>query len=197
VRAQRLPREARREQILDIALEMFAAEGFSGTSISEIERRVGFKAGTGSFYRHFASKEELLEAAVEREVGRCMEQIRREWSELDVPEDARLAMAATARQMLRNIRHFDRLGRLIQAEGDRVPGLRRQFIDALSRSHAFGRWVDDGAGFVAAAALLGFHQFHRASGGRLRGMSDDEFIDNLVALLPTPTVPERRLRRSR
>ena len=60
-----------RERILDAALELFAEEGFQGTTISEVERRVGLTPGTGSFYRHFPSKEALLQAAVDSEVERC------------------------------------------------------------------------------------------------------------------------------
>ena len=62
------------------ARRMFG-EGNGRGGDGEIERRVGFKAGTGSFYRHFNSKEELLEAAVEREVSRCVAHIEEEASE--------------------------------------------------------------------------------------------------------------------
>src|SRR5579862_8137657 len=58
-----------RDRILDAALDVFAEEGFAGATISEVERRVGLAAGTGSLYRHFSSKEELLQAAVGREVS--------------------------------------------------------------------------------------------------------------------------------
>jgi len=199
VRAQRLPRQARREQILDVAMEMFATDGFAGTSISEVERRVGFKAGTGSFYRHFSSKEQLLEAAVEREVSRCVAHIEQEWAELQMPEDPELAMKATAKQMLRDIAQFDRLARLVLAEGDRVPTLRRWFIEALQQTQALGPWVDDASRLVGIAALVGFHQFRLAGGGRVQAVSDDQFVDTLVALLPVqgPEVPRRGARRLR
>ena len=61
-----------RERLLDVALDLFAEEGFRGTTITEVERRAGLTPGTGSFYRHFASKEDLLRAAVDREVERGM-----------------------------------------------------------------------------------------------------------------------------
>ncbi|MFJ9372885.1 TetR/AcrR family transcriptional regulator [Streptomyces sp. NPDC101455] len=48
----------------------YAEQGFGGATISEVERRVGLAVGKGSLYRHFPSKEALLEAAVEREVTR-------------------------------------------------------------------------------------------------------------------------------
>ena len=45
------------ERILEAALDLFVKEGYSGTTISEVERRVVLAAGTGSFYSHFSSKE--------------------------------------------------------------------------------------------------------------------------------------------
>ena len=173
-------------------MDMFATDGFAGTSISEIERRVGFKAGTGSFYRHFASKEELLEAAVAREVSRCIAHIEQEWSALQFPEDPQQAMRVAAKQMLRNIAQFDRLTRLVLAEGERVPTLRRWFIDALTQTQALGPWVDDASRLVGVAALVGFHQFRLATGGKLKAVSEDEFVDTLVALLPVPAPAARR-----
>src|SRR4051794_31449470 len=199
MRAKRLSSEARREQILDVAMEMFVRDGFAGTSISEVERRVGFKAGTGSFYRHFGSKEELLQAAVDREVDRCMTQIEDEWEALQLPEDPRAAMMAAAKQMLRDIQRFDGLSRLVQAEGDRIPELRQAMTDALEKSQALGPWVDDATRLVGIAALLGFHQFQINRGGALDGVTDDDFIETLVRLLPlgTPDIPHRVKGRSK
>lgn len=199
MRAKRLSSEARREQILDVAMEMFVNDGFAGTSISEVERRVGFKAGTGSFYRHFGSKEELFQAAVDREVDRCMRQIEDEWSALQLPEDPRAAMKAAAKQMLRDIQRFDGLSRLVQAEGDRIPELRQAMTDALGKSQALGPWVDDATRLVGIAALLGFHQFQINRGGALDGVTDDDFIETLVGLLPpaAPEIPHRVKGRSK
>ena len=192
--AQRLPKPARRAQILDVALNMFVADGFIGTTISEIERRVGFTAGTGSFYRHFVSKEELLHAVVDREVERCMAHIDAEWAALRMPDEPRAALTAAVKQMLRDIRQFDRLSRLVLAEGERVPALRRDLVDALYKSNVLAHWVDDASRLVGIAALIGFHQFRVTSGGRIKGVSEDAFIETLVGLLtcaqqtdPNPT----------
>lgn len=48
----------RREQLLDVALGLFAERGFHGTSIPEIAAEAG--VAQSSIYRHFASKEELV-----------------------------------------------------------------------------------------------------------------------------------------
>jgi AcrR family transcriptional regulator len=51
-----------RAQLLDAARTLFARQGVDGTAIAEIteEADVGF----GSFYNHFASKEEIVEVAL-------------------------------------------------------------------------------------------------------------------------------------
>jgi len=53
-------REARREQILDAALGIFAEKGLHDTKVSEIAARAGVSQGT--VYWYFDSKEELFKA---------------------------------------------------------------------------------------------------------------------------------------
>jgi AcrR family transcriptional regulator len=55
-----------REVLIDAALELFASEGYRGTTIRKIEEAAGLTPGAGGLYRHFRSKEELLLAAVDR-----------------------------------------------------------------------------------------------------------------------------------
>ena len=55
---------ARREQIVDIASQLFRARGFDGVAIPEIMRAAGVTHG--GFYRHFESKEDLAAEACER-----------------------------------------------------------------------------------------------------------------------------------
>jgi AcrR family transcriptional regulator len=50
-----------RQRVLDIAQQVFAAEGLA-VPIDEIARRAGF--GVGTLYRHFPTKEALFEAIV-------------------------------------------------------------------------------------------------------------------------------------
>ena len=48
-----------KEEILDVALDLFAGQGFHGTSIREIAEGVGIRKS--SIYNHFKSKEDILE----------------------------------------------------------------------------------------------------------------------------------------
>ncbi|MCP1186712.1 TetR/AcrR family transcriptional regulator [Paenibacillus sp. 1781tsa1] len=51
------PREERRDQIIRIAMERFATQGYHQTKISDIVREAGVAQGT--FYWHFKSKEAI------------------------------------------------------------------------------------------------------------------------------------------
>lgn len=55
---------AGRARILDVAAALFLERGYEATSLRQLADEVGMKAG--SLYYHFASKEELLTAILER-----------------------------------------------------------------------------------------------------------------------------------
>ncbi len=56
--------EARRNEILDVAQNLFYTQGFENTSINQIIDHIGIAKGT--IYHYFKSKYELLDAVVER-----------------------------------------------------------------------------------------------------------------------------------
>lgn len=59
--------EPTRERILSAAAQLFAQQGFAGTSMPAIAQRSGITAG--AIYRHFKSKAELLLEVVKRALG--------------------------------------------------------------------------------------------------------------------------------
>jgi AcrR family transcriptional regulator len=65
----RLPASARREQILDVALEVFGTRGYHGASMNEIAEAAGVTKPV--LYQHFDSKDELFAALIE-DVGTRM-----------------------------------------------------------------------------------------------------------------------------
>jgi len=56
--------EERRNEILDAADELFGQRGFDGTSTNDILEKVGIARGT--LYYHFKSKEDIMDALIER-----------------------------------------------------------------------------------------------------------------------------------
>ncbi len=56
--------EKRKSEILDVAEQLFAEKGFDNASTNDIIGQIGIARGT--LYHHFKSKEEILDAIVER-----------------------------------------------------------------------------------------------------------------------------------
>ena len=53
-----------RERILEVSLELFAQNGYLGTSMSDIAKQLGITKG--ALYKHYRSKQEILDRIVER-----------------------------------------------------------------------------------------------------------------------------------
>ena len=53
-----------KERITEAALELFAHSGYSGTSMSDIAQRLGITKG--ALYKHYTSKQEILDSIVDR-----------------------------------------------------------------------------------------------------------------------------------
>jgi AcrR family transcriptional regulator len=56
--------EARRAQLIDTSLEVFAAKGLDGATVKDLSEAAG--VAEGLLYHYFRSKEDLLRAALER-----------------------------------------------------------------------------------------------------------------------------------
>ncbi|WP_019926672.1 TetR/AcrR family transcriptional regulator [Nocardia sp. BMG111209] len=180
------PRGQTRERILEAAMEVFAEVGFSGATISEVERRVGLAVGTGSLYRHFPSKQALLDAAVEREVASLraeMAQARAAVAEVADPlERRRLGYE----QSLHDFRRFDRLFRLMLTEGERVPELRQAIWAAVQRDVPGALGDRDVVDAIAMAALGGYHLFSLMQGRPFNGIPEERFLAVLAGLTGPP-----------
>src|SRR5690554_2261178 len=58
-----------RSRLIAEAMRLFGEQGYSGTSVSQIEAAAGLSGGSGSLYRHFPSKEALLSEGVREQVA--------------------------------------------------------------------------------------------------------------------------------
>jgi AcrR family transcriptional regulator len=67
----RLPAAARREQLLNVALEVFARQGFHGTAMNDVAEAAGVTKPV--LYQHFQSKRQLYLALLD-EVGQRLRQ---------------------------------------------------------------------------------------------------------------------------
>jgi AcrR family transcriptional regulator len=65
-RGSRLPRKARRAQLLESALEVFVAQGYHAAAMDDIAERAGVSKPV--LYQHFPGKLELYLALLDRAV---------------------------------------------------------------------------------------------------------------------------------
>lgn len=118
-----------RQRIVDAALDLFAEHGYHGTSVGDIEAAAGLSPRSGAMYKHFPSKEAVLEAALEQRL--------RAYDEADtllglVPfADLRAELTVIARYTIEQIAGQQRILRVVMKEGERFPRLREQFHDRL------------------------------------------------------------------
>ena len=62
----RIPGSTRREQILDIATQLFARQGYEGTTTRQISQECGINEAL--IFRHFPTKEDLYWSVIERKI---------------------------------------------------------------------------------------------------------------------------------
>ncbi|MDQ1396609.1 MAG: hypothetical protein QOG64_1868 [Acidimicrobiaceae bacterium] len=83
--AARLPAARRRRQLLDVALEVFAANGFHRTSMEEVADAAGVTKPV--LYQHFGSKRELYLELLDDVGGQLMEAIAKAVASADRPRE--------------------------------------------------------------------------------------------------------------
>ncbi len=190
--------ETTRARILEAALELFAERGFRGTSVGEIEAAAGLSPRSGGLYKHFPSKEALLEAAFGERIAAIDEFNRR--LEVAPLGDLRAELTLTARWGLAELRRERELVRVVMKDGDRMPALAARFHEAIVdralrlTEEALRRYASErGAEFpdpaatarVVCSALVGFSIQQTLFGED--GVDDERFaaawVDSNFALI--------------
>ncbi|HJT04032.1 MAG TPA: helix-turn-helix domain-containing protein [Pseudonocardiaceae bacterium] len=144
---------ARRDRIIDVAMELFSEHGYRGTSITRIEQAAGLSPGAGGIYHHFPSKEALLTAGVQRQLSRlaALRDIRRLFSDLG---DLRTELTIAARYVLAELDQEAQLLRLLASEARHGPRILTdavaQVVEATHRE--FAEWIIDRSGSVVSTA---------------------------------------------
>ncbi len=177
-----------RERILVASLDLFVERGFDGTTISDIERAVGLAAGTGSFYRHFRSKDEVFVASVERSATEYLGVFVGLLGALDRIDDPVERLRRDFHMRLEAVQRFEPIVRLITAERARFPELRRRFVTDLELNQWKLGWDDHPLPAIVMAALVGYGQLSQLEDSPYYDLPADDFIDALVDLLTAARV---------
>jgi AcrR family transcriptional regulator len=176
-----------RERLLDTALAQFAARGSEAVAVTDLEQGAGLKPGSGSFYRHFRSKEEVLAAVVDREVSRAVSrrstapgtglEAHYAWS-LDNLDRMRALIALLVREGAR-LPHLDRVQALLAEEGAHLDA------DDLRARMAAGEIPERDADAVASVVLFALvgHALAEQFFGATVGVDRARFAAALASLV--------------
>lgn len=113
------------------ALRLFSLHGYRGTRVSDIEQAAGLSPKAGGFYRHFRSKADVLEAALQHyaeEAGRSEAAL-----ELLPLADFRSELTLLCRWVLNMMAEQRDFIRILHREGDEFPHLVAQFHERIVR----------------------------------------------------------------
>ena len=186
--ARDLRRGDRRDAILDVAYECFAAYGYGATSMSTIAAQLGGSKGT--LYNYFKSKEELFDAFVRRACSRLRDSLEA------APSDGELRdrLVHMARDFLDHLLSPEAIAihRVVVGEGERFPELARLFYEAgprtgIARTAELIKGMMDQGLLRAADPVLAAHQFKDLA---LSGL----FHLRLWGVIGDPTPEERSAR---
>ncbi len=135
-----------RERIVDEAMLLFSQHGYSATSIAKIEAAAGLTPGAGGIYHHFASKEAVLAAGIERQLARlgALREIRNVLGSLG---DVKAELTLTARYVLAELDRESELLRILASDVRNRPQLLTSAVDQLVSSTftGFAAWVGERA----------------------------------------------------
>lgn len=135
-----------RDRIIDAAMRLFSERGYRATSVAKIEAAAGLKAGAGGLYHHFASKEAVLAAGIERQLERLQELrgIRRVLAPL---EDHTAELSLIACYILAELGGESELLLTLTAEARSPPALLRAAVEELVNvtSGDFAAWIGERA----------------------------------------------------
>src|SRR5512140_2094894 len=161
----RIPAEDRRRQILERATELFARQGYQGTTTRQIAQRAAVNEAI--IFRHFPTKEDLYWAVIENQ---CTLRSGKLETRLQGDADPAETLVAVAEDFLRRDTTLTRLLLFTALEkhelSDRfyrthVSGYFEQLADYIRKQIDMGRFrpVDP---LLAARSFIGmlFHHFH-------------------------------------
>lgn len=190
---------ATRDRLLDAGLHLLALQGFSGTAVRDLEEAAGLTPGRGSFYRHFADKEALLAAVLDREISQL--KLLRDVQQRTVAGslgDVRAELILEFRLILRGLDSIRDLINLLAREYGNFPvlmgELRAALIDEsrqlttqdLQARMARGEIRQQDAAALTSAlhsALIGYHLTRTYFDSTPGGVEEEAFVRTLVELV--------------
>jgi TetR/AcrR family transcriptional regulator len=192
-----MPSEDRRRQLLQVAVESFARNGFSGTKTKDIAAAAGVSEAI--LFRHFASKEDLYHAILdEKEATMGGDRWFVEMNELAERRDDRGLFRHVARQLIRSFREdvaFHRLLLYASLEGHLLADLFHERFglpmgDFLSRyiarrqqEGAFRECDPEVAVMLVIGSVIHYSMARHVLGVKTFARAEDAIVEQFVELI--------------
>lgn len=188
--------EARPEELVEAAIEVFGEHGFRAATLEEVARRAGVSKGT--VYLYFTSKEDLFRAMVEKKIVPLIEAgeasvrdhvgssadllhqfIHRLWEAISRPDMVRLARVVQS-----ELNHFPELRRLYF---ERVIQRQRRLLRSIAeRGVAAGEFRPEAVVVVpmmVPSLILQLNQYRFLFGDLDQGLPTSDTVRELVLSL--------------
>src|ERR1700744_2123571 len=124
------PDSSTRDRLLETALALFASQGYSATSVADIQQACGLSPASGALYKHFPSKKALLQEATRRHVQQ-MDAVRDE-SDRTHASDAKSALRQGAERIWAIIDDNSRLLRVMLREPEALDDMINDLWSAVA-----------------------------------------------------------------
>jgi len=169
------------------ALDQIAESGLAGLAVESLARRIGVTKG--SFYWHFASREALLQAALERWEREEQEAV---FGQLEAISDPRERLRALFRLVAQEVRSHVIFSELLKALDhpavkpvmERVSQRRLDYLSASYRQAGLGRADAIHRARLTYAAYVGFLQLSlQLHQPRLDHDEFDAYVEHVMATL--------------
>jgi AcrR family transcriptional regulator len=123
-----------RDRLLDVALSLFASQGYATTSVAEIQQACGLSPTSGALYRHFRSKDDLLHAAMRRGLDRMTAS--GAWEEAEAPGENADGLRRVSSTTWHSIEENADVLRIMFREPDAVADLIDElWVDVTARAY--------------------------------------------------------------
>jgi TetR/AcrR family transcriptional regulator len=197
VRAARMPSEDRRRQLLGVAVESFARNGFSGTKTRDIAAAAGVSEAI--LFRHFATKEDLYHAILDAKEAdwrpaRWFEELKA----LAARRDDRALVRRISKQIISSFREdaaFHRLVLYASLEGHLLADLFHErfglpmgdflnrYISQRQKEGAFRECDPSAASFFVIGSVLHYAMARYIFGAKKISPREDVMVEQLVELI--------------
>lgn len=179
---------------MDAAMKLFAEQGYRATTVGAIEKEAGMAPRSGALYQHFKGKQQLLEAAVDRELA-GMDELAHAIAMFPLG-DLRAEVTMLARWNLASLERRAALTRFVRREADLLPKrLRAKLYDRLvGRPYAeIVAWLSarfreagidppdlDALTLILIESMGAYRELNRVFGQVPADIDDDRFIASWV-----------------